>query len=758
MRKIFLILSAILIGVMIAIPAITQEDVTETTLVRVAHFSPDTSTVDIYVDGELALSGLSYPDVTDWIEITAGTYSVAVVPSGSAIEDAAIGPADFTLAANQRVTVSAIGSSEAGTLTANVFVDDYSTIAGSDTDAYITVYHAIEGAPVVDVINLDDNSVVIDGLGYPGTFNNNDGAFAITLPEGNYNLAVVPAGATEPIILDLSGMKFAGNNAYLVSAIGTVDNPTVQISETSLLADGFARSFGAIGDFLIDNPSFSTLVTLATAEGVNPDIAATLFDNGADLTVFAPTNGAFDNLLASLGTNADTLIQYPELIDTILLYHVADGAMTLDSITSGSIPTLLDGESVEVQVSSAGVKLDYFATIIMPDVAADNGVIQVVDEVLLPQTAVSMWNQIQREMAAEDTTEAEAAVEETVEEPAVETTTIADVAMGSDDFSTLVSLASAADPAVLELLSDPEASVTVFAPTNAAFDALLADLNIDPERLMEHPDLITTILSYHVADGAMTAEAIAEAGSIPTLVDGESIQVQVFGGGSIKLDFTANVTGADMLADNGVVHVIDQVLLPQTAVSQYNAIRAELAPPVEEEEAVEEPAVEVTTIADVAMGSDDFSTLVSLVAVADPAVLELLSNPEASVTVFAPTNAAFDLLLADLNIDPERLMEHPDLITAILLYHVADGVMTTDAIAEADSIPTLVDGESIQVQVFGDGSIKLDFTANVTGADMLADNGVVHVIDQVLLPHAAVSQYNALRAELAPPVEEGEGE
>ncbi len=572
MRKIVLLISVLFIGVMIAIPAITQED-TETTLVRVAHFSPDTPAVDIYVNGEVAISNLEYPEVTDWVELAAGTVNIAVAPAGTSIDDAAIGPADFTLPANSRITISAVGSLEAGTLAPNVFLEDFSAV-GAD-EAYVTVYHAIEGAPSVQVINVDDGTVLVDSLGFPGTFDGNDGAFSFVVPAGTYNLAVALDADPTAVLLDLSNTTLQGNNAYLVSAVGTPTEPAVSLTVTDLFLDSLARPSGTIGSILLSNPNFSTLVALATADGVSLDIAGSLLDADANLTVFAPTNAAFDNLLASLETDAATLLQYPDLIETILLYHVVDGAVdseTVATLNGESVPTLLDGESIEVQVSASGVKLDFFANVIVPDVMADNGVIHVIDEVLLPQTAISRWHEISRELELAALAEA--------------STTIDEVAAADENFSTLLSLVTApgVDPAILDLLSDPTASITVFAPTNAAFEALLSSLNIDPAKLLEHPDLISTILLYHVVDGAVTSDVVATLNgqSVPTLLDGESIEVQVTNAG-VKLDFTANVTAVDILADNGVIHVIDQVLLPQTAISQYNALRDELAPPAEEE-------------------------------------------------------------------------------------------------------------------------------------------------------------------------------
>lgn len=135
------------------------------------------------------------------------------------------------------------------------------------------------------------------------------------------------------------------------------------------------------------------------------------------------------------------------------------------------------------------------------------------------------------------------------------------------------------------------------------------------------------------------------------------------------------------------------------------------------------------TVVDIAVSSDDFSTLVA--AVTEAELVETLSG-EGPFTVFAPTNAAFEQALADLGLTAEELLASPDL-SGILTYHVVAGkILAADAIAADGTDVVTVNGDTIAVSVV-DGNVMID-GATVTTADLEAQNGVVHVIDSVILP------------------------
>ncbi len=145
--------------------------------------------------------------------------------------------------------------------------------------------------------------------------------------------------------------------------------------------------------------------------------------------------------------------------------------------------------------------------------------------------------------------------------------TVADVVVANDDFSTLLAAVEAAG--LTEALADPDATLTVFAPTNAAFEAALADLGLTAEELLSDTETLTAILTYHVLGDVVTSSDIVAAGTeeIPVeALSGEELTVVLTDDGTVTFrDQSASVTTADVEASNGVIHIIDGVLLPPLA-------------------------------------------------------------------------------------------------------------------------------------------------------------------------------------------------
>ena len=276
---------------------------------------------------------------------------------------------------------------------------------------------------------------------------------------------------------------------------------------------------------------------------------------------------------------------------------------------------------------------------------------------------------------------------------------IVDVAVGNGAFTTLVGALQSAG--LVEALAG-EGPFTVFAPSDEAFAKLPAGTleSLSPEQLKD-------ILLYHVVAGkVMAADAVALDGQMAdTLLEGKQLAISVDGETVMIND--AKVVTADVEAGNGVIHVIDSVLLP----------------PAEEE------AMMGKTIADIAAGDERFSTLVGALVSAE--LVDALKG-EGPFTVFAPTNDAFAALPAGTleGLTPEQLKN-------ILLYHVVPGkVMAADAVAlDGQAAGTLLEGSEIAISV-KDGKVFLNDTVEVVITDIVADNGVIHVINAVLLPPA----------------------
>ncbi len=274
-----------------------------------------------------------------------------------------------------------------------------------------------------------------------------------------------------------------------------------------------------------------------------------------------------------------------------------------------------------------------------------------------------------------------------------EANTIADIAIANSEFSILVEALTKAD--LVGAVSDKEAELTVFAPTNDAFIALLSDLGASS--LDDVPvGTLKTILLYHVI-GSKAMSGDLETGYYPTLstFSGNHMDLYISLEDGVTINANSMVTNADILADNGVIHVVDHVILPPSVVN-------------------------------IAIDNPNFSILVS--AVVKAGLADALSG-EGPFTVFAPTNDAFETLFQDLGVSGIEDLTAAQL-TPILLYHVVQGnVLSTDL--SNGEVGTLNESKTIQIDL--SSGVKIN-DSNVVAADIQGANGVVHVIDKVLIP------------------------
>ena len=282
---------------------------------------------------------------------------------------------------------------------------------------------------------------------------------------------------------------------------------------------------GTIVDIAAGNPSVSTLVTAVKAAG----LVETLSGDGP-FTVFAPTNEAF----AALPKETLEALLKPEnrdLLRKVLTYHVVPGDLMAKDLKSGNVATVAGG-SVAIEVQNQKVNVNK-ASVVKADIDAKNGVIHVIDRVLLPP-----------DFSLTTPTKAQGA------QPG----TIVEIAAGNPSVSTLVTAVKAAGLA--ETLSG-KGPFTVFAPTNEAFAALPKG-TLDKLLKPENRDELRKVLTYHVVSGDLMAKNL-RSGKVAT-VEGNSVAVKVENQ-SVSVN-NSKVIKADIDAKNGVIHVIDQVLLP----------------------------------------------------------------------------------------------------------------------------------------------------------------------------------------------------
>ncbi|HSK67885.1 MAG TPA: fasciclin domain-containing protein, partial [Candidatus Limnocylindria bacterium] len=278
---------------------------------------------------------------------------------------------------------------------------------------------------------------------------------------------------------------------------------------------------------------------------------------------------------------------------------------------------------------------------------------------------------------------------------------IASIAAGSPEFTILT---AALGKAMLADALKGEGPFTVFAPTDAAFGSLLGNLGITAEELLDQPQLADVLL-YHVGPARVLSTDLQEGMAPETLLAGQTLAISLSNGARIN---ESSVTAADIEASNGVIHVIDAVLIPPT----FTLVTA---------------AQTLPSIVDVAVASPDFTVLTA--ALQKAGLVEALQG-EGPFTVFAPTDAAFASLLADLGVTAGELLDQPQLAD-VLLYHVVPGRVLSTALSEGMAPETLLAGQSLAVSLRDGAKVNDSY---VTAADIEAGNGVIHVIDAVLVP------------------------
>lgn len=398
------------------------------------------------------------------------------------------------------------------------------------------------------------------------------------------------------------------------------------------------------------------------------------FANYCDkFTVFAPTNDAFDDLSDDVLSRLVGDENFRPHLTDLLLYHAANGEIFSSDIdTIGVEVVALNEETLlALKESDTSFTINGDTNIVIPDVSASNGVVHAIDKVLLPAS----------------------------------TRNIADLASEAG-LNTLLALLTSSE---IDLGGFVSTSVlTVFAPTDEAFEELIQS-GFNPSDTLAVADL----LKYHVIeDEVYTSDMLAHERSITTL-EGSLLFVDTVCNSDyschpseeeIALNNDVSITQANILASNGIIHIIDTVLTP----------------PV--------------NIATIASGDPNFSTLVA--AIVKAGLLTTIQDG-GPFTVFAPTNSAFTQAgITDLD-------EYTaDELTSILLYHVVPGAVTRDELDHRVGIET-AQGPTISVnqvctRVFWFWctryETRLNGSVEITQADISASNGIIHVIDTVLIP------------------------
>ncbi|AMQ57395.1 fasciclin domain-containing protein [Algoriphagus sanaruensis] len=439
---------------------------------------------------------------------------------------------------------------------------------------------------------------------------------------------------------------------------------------------------------LIQAAEEAGLTTLVSAVRAIPGLEAALQDQDA-ITVFAPSNEAFANALQAFGaSDLNDLVAKlggAENLQTVLGFHVVPAVAFSRNLNQDNVFTTLAGQSLRV-TSNPGIvtvtdAAGNVARVIQADVQIENGVVHVIDRVLLP--AVDLPKPTLVEVATEN------------------------------GLTTLLSAVSAVDGLPEDLLSAQ--AITVFAPSNEAFAAALevfgaASLDELVVKIGGVSNL-EKVLGYHVVPAVALSGSLQASNTFMTLA-GQEIFVEKSGNTvSVRdqLGRVAQVVAADIEISNGVVHVLNGVMLPD---------------------------LELPTVVEAAQGA---GLSVLLDAVTAAGLGNALVNADA-ITVFAPTNDAFGAALeafgaSNLSQLVTKIGGIENLQT-VLGFHVVPAVAFSSDLAATNTFTTLA-GQNLTVTKNSSGVTVTDATGNtinVIAADVAIENGVVHVIDGVLLP------------------------
>jgi len=440
-----------------------------------------------------------------------------------------------------------------------------------------------------------------------------------------------------------------------------------------------------------DAQTFGTFADLANQAG----LGETLNGDGP-YTVLMPTNDGINTFLANNGLTAEDLTADPTLLRTLLDFHIIAGEFSAADITTaygGQADGVLElatlgGEELTVQVDPAGTILLGGAghAVFLPDQNVSNGVIHAISGVLVPPSL--------RDAEGLPTFRAKE--------------TAADLLGGAPEFSTLVQTAT--DNGLFDALS-ADGPITVFAPTNDAF--LLAQSDM--------PEDVASVLQMHIVPGRWTVQALGdklavERRDIGTLetANGMTITYQLTTDGAILLNGQGISTFVtDVPVDNGIIHYIGNVMLPQRDNTLGEYIRE----------------------------SSDFTILETILDTTD--MMSALDG-EGPLTILAPTDDAFEALATRLNVTLDDLLANPDVLTTVLEFHVLEGDfpkadIVTLFTAEEDNVLelTTLGGEELTLQVDDDEDSTIILNnqgIDVFLPDVVTSNGRLHGLPGVLIP------------------------
>ena len=400
-------------------------------------------------------------------------------------------------------------------------------------------------------------------------------------------------------------------------------------------------------ELLAAAPSNSHFNDIVANDDVN-----SLLDSETDLTVLVPNNDAIDAYAAAMGMTTADFIASESAVDMALYHIVPNSAIMFSALSGESVVTTALGMPISFQENEVVNATDVAAA----DLEASNGVIHLLDEVVALSDGIYQW---------------------------LDASTQHNYLTAAVNFLGLDGAFSAIG------------TRTIFAPTDGAILAYADANDLSIFDIVYNPEFLDALLVHSVGSAALTSGDLLAAGNV-TADSGDDLFI-TSSEGAVYVN-AAEVTNADNLTQNGIVHVVNEIIMPMNFLSD--------------------------AIADAGLTLLD--TLLTLTGIIDE-----LSVP-ANYTVFAPTDSAIMAFLEAEELTLDELLLDVDGLTEGLLLHVVDDLLASTDLQDGDQLMTLA-GDAVLVEV-AEGSVMVG-GATVVQADILADNGILHLMGAVLTPY-----------------------
>jgi uncharacterized surface protein with fasciclin (FAS1) repeats len=374
-----------LLGAFLSLPAVAQDNANspqsdEQAYIRVAHFSPETSALDVYLDNEASnFTNLEYRTVTDWIAVPSGQHMINLAPSGSSVDDATSVPMEVDLVSNSWTTFAVTGSTEDNTFDVEAIEENFEEMLPGT--AYTTFVNAIEGDLNVDFIR-DDVDYVPD-LFPPGTEDVN--WFGILDDTDSFTYRVIDNQNPETTLAELPETKFNENEGHLIAVVGTADAnddtdieiiwDSTNMAEVAMLR-GELESPGTVVQALQADEHLAPVADAIEQAGLTE-----MLSGEGPYTLFVPADFAIDDIPQDILNDA-------AMLEDFLESHIVEGDLRSQDVFKAGTLTALNGSQLAIEERGEdGFVND--AQIIDVNIPATNGTIHIINQPLISESIAS---------------------------------------------------------------------------------------------------------------------------------------------------------------------------------------------------------------------------------------------------------------------------------------------------------------------------------------------------------------------------------